>query len=270
MPKTSKNAIYVFAATLFLAETRQAEIQEVFGRLCDKFVYQLEECPNTGNKHFQCYLKLKVKKRTVEIAKELQVAFSKGCHIRPASTAGKTALKDYSMKKATRIKGPWADHRIYMGQDLPTSLRDWQQDCKELITGPVHDRHIYWYTDKTGGTGKSTFCKYMAFHHKVVPLSFGSASDLLNLAFKTKNKECFIFDLSRTKSKKTSLDDVYAAIESIKNGLIVNTKYDTGFVLFDRPHVVVFSNYSPDMSKLSMDRWQITDITPDAYPDFLE
>ncbi len=32
--------------------------------------------------------------------------------------AGKASLKDYVMKDASRVAGPWADHVIYRGQDL--------------------------------------------------------------------------------------------------------------------------------------------------------
>jgi len=46
-------------------------------------------------------------------------------------------------------------------------------------------------------------------------------------------------------------------LESIKNGLIVNTKYETGSKLFNSPHIIVFSNMSPDVSAMSMDRWKI-------------
>ena len=52
----------------------------------------------------------------------------------------------------------------------------------------------------------------------------------------------------------------YSAIECILNGMITNTKYETGLKVFNPPHVVVFSNYYPVMDKLSMDRWKIMEL----------
>jgi hypothetical protein len=52
----------------------------------------------------------------------------------------------------------------------------------------------------------------------------------------------------------------YSSIECIKNGMITNTKYETGFKVFNPPHVVVFSNFPPDEEKLSADRWNIKEI----------
>jgi len=54
--------------------------------------------------------------------------------------------------------------------------------------------------------------------------------------------------------------DMYSAIEEVKTGYIVNTKYETGVKLFDRPHVIVFSNYLPDGARLSSDMIQVVDL----------
>ena len=62
-----------------------------------------------------------------------------------------------------------------------------------------------------------------------------------------------VFDLPRNNGNKIS----YSALESIKNGLIVNTKYETGSKLFNSPHIIVFSNMQPDVTAMSGDRWVI-------------
>ena len=49
----------------------------------------------------------------------------------------------------------------------------------------------------------------------------------------------------------------YDAIESIKSGIIFNSKYETGQKMINPPHIIVFSNFLPDVSKLSEDRWNI-------------
>ena len=49
----------------------------------------------------------------------------------------------------------------------------------------------------------------------------------------------------------------YSAIESLKDGLLFSGKYEGGVKLFPPPHVVIFANFLPDMTKLSIDRWDI-------------
>jgi len=50
----------------------------------------------------------------------------------------------------------------------------------------------------------------------------------------------------------------YEPLEAIKNGLLVSGKYHGREVILETtPRVVVFSNYHPDYSKLSGDRWKV-------------
>ena len=46
----------------------------------------------------------------------------------------------------------------------------------------------------------------------------------------------------------------YGALEQLKNGLVYNTKYESGMRMFATPHVLVFSNFEPDRSKITEDR----------------
>lgn len=49
----------------------------------------------------------------------------------------------------------------------------------------------------------------------------------------------------------------YASVETIKDGLVFSGKYEGGTRLYARPHVIIFANWLPDMTKLSLDRWDI-------------
>ncbi len=63
-----------------------------------------------------------------------------------------------------------------------------------------------------------------------------------------------IWDIPRSSKGNVS----YATLEAVKNGLICNTKYETGVKVFNPPHVIVFANFPPDdESQLSADRWHI-------------
>lgn len=68
---------------------------------------------------------------------------------------------------------------------------------------------------------------------------------------------CIIFDIPRNHGGNISYD----TLECIKNGMVCNTKYETGVKLFNPPHVIVFANELPsDTEKLSADRWIIKEL----------
>lgn len=226
----------------------------------DKWIFQIERGSKFGLLHFQGYGHKVVKARPRALGAIWGSDGVPGVEIQCCSTAGVNALKNYAMKKETRESGPWADKPIYMGADLIKNLHPWQQAIKDLIGTKPHDRIIYWFYDKVGGSGKSSFAKYMMFHHKVVTLTFGDAKDLLFVVQKFQNRPCYMFDLSRTKGGKTSMSDIYQALESVKNGYFVSSKYESDIVLMQTPHVIVFSNHYPDMGALSQDRWRVVNM----------
>lgn len=212
--------------------------------------------------HFQIYMKLNTKDRAGALARKLSTMGVKAIRCKACSSEGRIALSEYCMKKETRIAGPWADKRIYLGSDLPTVLYPWQQQIVDIIKGPVHSRRIYWFHDEKGGAGKSTFAKYMYFHHKILTLTFGDAKDLLYMVSQKEGLDAYMFDLSRTKGGKTSMSDIYQSLESVKNGYFISTKYEPKVCCFKTPHIIIFSNHMPDMKALSADRWKITKLEP--------
>lgn len=168
------------------------------------------------------------------------------------------------MKDETRVRGPWADKPIkpkYSGKDLPTTLYAWQTDVLQRCQTEPDDRTVNYIYDPNGNTGKSKFSKYMWYHHGAVFLPWGRTGDILNYVCKNKDAGVFFFDLSRAKPQDWARDDISAAIEQIKNGMIVNMKYETCGVTFMPPHVWVFSNQLPNLSSMSKDRWSIYTIT---------
>jgi len=256
----SHNQLYVYAITIWDSIDAQPIIDKYFRKIAKRYIYQLEECPSTGTNHFQCYVNLKTKKRITELIKMFNSSGFSGADISPASSFGKESLKDYCMKEDSRLDGPWADKPIYLGRDLIKQLRPWQQDIVQKLDRTPHKRIIDWYYDDSGGKGKSSIAKYLYFHHNIITLSIGKASDLLNLVFKLQGKKMYIFDISRT-VPKGAMNEIYMALECVKNGYFVNTKYDTGVCCMEIPHVVVFSNHLPKLSALSKDRWKIYDLS---------
>jgi hypothetical protein len=68
-------------------------------------------------------------------------------------------------------------------------------------------------------------------------------------------------------------DSIYTLLESIKNGRLTCTKYSGTTLRFERPHIVVFANWTPQIELISRDRWNIKEIknkklTPYVANDF--
>ena len=97
--------------------------------------------------------------------------------------------------------------------------------------------------------------KHLVVNCGAVFCSKGRESDIVNIVFNTDMNKCklVVFDLPRNNKNLIS----YAAIESIKNGMIFNAKYETGFKAFDPPNIIVFANAPPVEGSMSIDRWEI-------------
>lgn len=275
MPKVVKggltNAVYHFsfrwslpveqrsdASAVAKFRERHAELRGLCARYFDKYVFQLERTDG-DNFHYQGYGHARERRRCSAIGRLFTGGLGSGVHFQAASTAGKESLQSYAMKEDTRVAGPWADCKKYLGQDLPSreTLRPWQAALLAVLEQPPDDRTIMWVVDEVGGAGKTKFAKYLAYRHKVPFGAYAKSADMLNLVSKHQGATAYVFDLTRCKPQEYGSNDLYATLESIKNGMFCNTKYTTEQVLMDPPHVLVFSNHPPDLSKLSRDRWRV-------------
>lgn len=238
-------------------EANKDSLIKMLKQFSKHYIFQAED--TKSNPHYQIYANLKNKVRPKTFAISLNEEF-KGINFQHASENGKTRLKTYCMKEETRVAGPWSDAKIYRGKDLPKKLFPWQEQLKEFLLEEADDRTILWIYDPKGATGKSKFYKYMGVKHEACLLSYANAKDLLNLVYTSNDAGIYLFDLTRAKPTEFSSNDLYSAIEQIKNGVIINTKYQTGRKFIDPPHVVCFANVLPEEKKLSLDRWKIFEI----------
>lgn len=139
-----------------------------------------------------------------------------------------------------------------------STLYEWQKNVEIKSIMEPDGRTINWIYETEGGVGKSAFCKYMYMKHNALVIQGGKLADIMNIIFNTdmdKVNTMFI-DVPRTNGNKVS----YNAIECILNGMITNTKYETGIKVFNPPNIFVFSNFLPMVDNLSQDRWKIFNI----------
>lgn len=144
------------------------------------------------------------------------------------------------------------------------NLFPWQKFIEEIYLGEINDRTIWWFWESHGNVGKSAFIKYMVVKYGVTFCCGGKYSDIMNLIYNQDmhSCNCIMFDIPRSHGNNIS----YASLESIKNGLVCNTKYETGCKVFNSPHVFVFANKPPDEEdNLSEDRWRIINIQELSY-----
>lgn len=170
-----------------------------------------------------------------------------------------TKSVQYCTKIETRSGRVWTSGFVAPRDDLgivgESELYDWQRLLLCELGSLPHARKVIWYADPEGGCGKTEFCRYVLNAvDSVLFLTSAAGKDLVHQVVKTKRPpKIVILNLSRQSEGAFS----YASVESIKDGLVFSGKYEGGSKLFPKPHIVVFANWMPDLSKLSLDRWDI-------------
>lgn len=133
--------------------------------------------------------------------------------------------------------------------------KQWQQSILDKLQQEPDERKIHWYYDRNGNIGKSYLTKYLGLNDDTFMINGGKKQDIL---YSYNGEKNIIFDLPRDTEDK---DYIYEVMETLKNGQYLSTKYSSEQRIYETPHIIVFSNYHPDKTKLSNDRWDIIDIT---------
>lgn len=215
------------------------------------FEAQLEKAPSTGKLHVQWALYFAERKSRKQI-----------CEILPGTwcEAAKNvaAVFNYCQKDATsegeRVtsKKPVCDDPL---EDV--KLYNWQAEVLNVLDTKAPDsRTIYWLWEPNGNRGKTALAKHICLNYNALYVE-GKASDVKCAIASMKQKpSVVIMGLTRSMEDYVS----YTALENVKDGIFFSGKYESGMVMYNPPHVLVFANFPPDESKLSTDRWVITEL----------
>lgn len=274
------------------AEGMQPEVLDYLkGIDANKYVFQLEDSykemsfeekmaltvnkewhpplrPIMHNLHFQINANLGTKQRASQLLKTTIEWFpGHSVHVAPASVKGKAALRNYCMKDDTRVAGPWADTNLYLGEDLLTldQFTPQQKDLHDFLQGADPNnfkRAALWIYCPHGGSGKTELAKYCYYKYGWPMFSYGKAGDILYVVSKFQNEKCYMFNLSKTKQADVSEQELYAALEGVKDGMFLSTKYESCMVAMRRSHVVVFANHLPKMGNMTQARFNVMKWTP--------
>lgn len=219
-----------------------------------KYIFGYETAPTTGTKHLQGYINLKTKERITGLIKKLGT----GIHFEKCKGSETDNIK-YCTKG-----GQWESNFYKEVKTLKVikDLRPWQKSIVDLTDKEPDERTINWVYDKTGNNGKTAFSKYMISKGSALVATAGDAKDIANLLTNCieagrdlNDKTTFIFNIARSGHIS------YSALEGVKDGLMTNIKYEAKQLVFNSPHVWVFSNDLPNFDKLSDDRWKVWTIS---------
>lgn len=167
------------------------------------------------------------------------------------------ALMDYCNKADTFDGKRWIKNL-----DIPNNTYDplantvfykWQVWLDKLWHKEPDDRQILWIYDTIGRSGKTQFIKHMEVTYPDTWLVKGNYTDAASQI--EDNPHCLMFNITRSDAFIN-----YNMLENLKDGIMISGKYKGRRLLFKPPHVWVFANYKPDVTKMSKDRWKIVNI----------
>ena len=208
-----------------------------------------KEVGKEGTPHLQCYIHLK-KKILITGLQKLPGFSRSSC--RPARN--EEALIEYCQKEGNVLFRSGFPERIKL---IEPDYR-WEKEILEIINGEIDDRMIYWYWSYAGGTGKSSFCKYLVVRMDAMILS-GKAADMKNGIVKWQEKtgnlpRLIVINIPR----QFNLEYLsYEGVENIKDMLFYSGKYEGGMVAGNCPHLFVFANEAPNVVGEAARRWDV-------------
>jgi len=215
---------------------------------------QTEVCPTSGRKHLQGMIWCNKKCRDTEF-KSL-----KGGHFEPLKDEQDKA--NYCNKEKTFdgiFRTKWGFKEKYI-QEID-ELYQWEKDIIELINTTPDKRSIHWFWEEQGCAGKTTFQKYVYTHFQKVIVLSGKAADMKNaiVTYESTNKS--LPKIILVNIPRSSFDYVsYTGLEEIKDMFFHSGKYEGGMVCGENPHVLVFANEPPDLSKMTENRFIIKNL----------
>ena len=248
-------------------ESQLEKIETTLLCICKKFIFQVEKGGKSNYLHIQGCIILTKKMRFSQVKNIL----SNDCHWE--ATKNQIDADFYCSKNETRVM----NYKQYIYPQKETiekviieKLYKWQLEILEILKKKPDQRKIYWFWSNKGCKGKSTFATYILDNIEERTLIFeDNKKGDIYYAFSngSKNKDgsnndnyrspkIVIIDLPRNESNNAN----YVALECLKNGRFLSTKYKSRMVRFNIPHVFVFANKPPTFSKLSADKWVVKNV----------
>lgn len=274
-------SIYIYDFTLkyeINSISQISDLQKLLNTLAKKWGFQIEVGEQNGYQHIQGRLSLIKKTPIKKLITLCKNTVLEGAHFSPTSNNSvDKGIYYYCDKIDTRLEGtkPYKD----TDPPAPTMTRQlqefikfkpypWQEDILHIAT-EYDPRSIYFIVDKNGNNGKSMFCEYLEYKEIIDEVPFCNNLDDLRQFVCSRRKQgierkCYVIDMPRG-LKKEKISNFLCGVEEIKNGNVVDKRYNAEKIRFDRPQIIVFTNSLPtEMDCLSSDRWKIKYLDPNS------
>lgn len=224
---------------------------------------------NPGTPHLQGYMEFDDRRgrwSELKLPKQIHWEKRKGTRVDNIKYCSKEYTWIGTPKRFSRLLKPPRALKLLEEKQL----RDWQKGLLSVISEEADDRTLIWLWSESGGIGKTTFSKYLVAKYGAIILG-GKGADVRNgvlthIKDRGSTPDLCVFPIPKSFSKEYLS---YEALENVKDMLFYSGKYEGGTVFGNCPHVVVFSNFYPDTSKMIEDRWKIWQIDgddPDGFP----
>jgi len=229
------------------------QVEQIFRSLeVEAYIFQLEE-GSSKTPHFQGCIKFKNPR--VWPKEALPGAHWEKCRNWKQSV-------NYCQKLEGRLAGPWS-YGVAIKPPLKviTELYPWQQVIFDRLKMPSDDRKILWIWESDGAVGKTQLCKLICATNKnALFVGSGKPSDvkfaIAAMLQDERYPEIVLFGLPRAYESLNC-----TILEEVKDGIFFSSKYESGMVMFNSPHVVVFANRPPEsLGDLTPDRWEIKNV----------
>lgn len=249
-------------------------------RISDDCVFQYEIGARRKKEHIQGVFTLSGRRQSkISVLRMFERSFKNVYGLTLTAVYDKIAIRSYVTKEEGRTRGPFYGGKkdMFDSNFAKAKLRSWQYELFKIMTGEnkeiLKDRKVILVQDCCGNTGKSWFQKWLRVGQKTLlvrslPISsvdrLISAVHILN---KTYEVDAYLIDLTRTQGEDQSYNDLFAAIEQIKNGHIIDVMYGKyNESIFKPPMILLFTNnnISNFRNYLSHDRWLVYTINSQA------
>lgn len=263
----------------------EIKLKKFLNTITENCVFQLESGTVKNKEHYQGAFTLvgpRVSKK--KLLEGFQENFNNVSGLTLTKTYDSKAAMKYGSKAETRLKGPFyvGQEENYSEEYASMSLRQWQRELFEFIVknkdNPiVRERKIIWVEDGKGCTGKSKFQKWLRLGQRDIiarKLPVSTVERLISAVTKLTRQEdvdLLMINLTKSRGQDQSMSDMFATIEDIKDGYIVDTLYGKYVeAIFNPPIILIFTNEKLDdhLASLSPDRWLRLHINSDYSIEF--
>lgn len=248
---------------------------------CDSSNSSNSNLEDEGFLHWQIRLNLFKRKRKSELLKMLNMTENilKKAHISPTSNHSAGDVW-YVMKSDTKITPTYTDKNYEEEIKVPNhishiqydTLKKWQLEIIDRIRYSKSHRNLNILIDNGskgcagvkggGGVGKTSlllFCvthtEELGFKTKYIPMC-ESYKDVMGAVYGMGEADCYIIDLPRSIEKNLkSVRGLCAGLESVRNGMIVEHRFQYRSRIQNTAEIWAFSNVVLNRNLLSADRW---------------